>query len=115
MFLKFKPSIPEIEPTELKQRLDQEQPLTLVDVREYSEANIADLPDVGQKRIPVKEFITRIEELNADDNIVVYCRSGARSGWAVERLQEMGFEKVWNLKGGVLAWRNQVDPTIQAY
>ena len=115
MFLKFKPSIPEIEPTELKQRLDQEQPLTLVDVREYSEANIADLPDVGQKRIPVKEFITRIEELDSADNIVVYCRSGARSGWAVERLQEMGFEKVWNLKGGVLAWRTQVDPTIQAY
>jgi adenylyltransferase/sulfurtransferase len=115
MFLKFKPSIPEIEPVELKQRLDQEQPLTLVDVREYSEANIADLPDVGQKRIPVKEFITRIEELDPEANIVVYCRSGARSGWAVERLLEVGFDKVWNLKGGVLGWRQQVDPTIQAY
>ena len=99
----------------MKQRLDQEQPLTLVDVREYSEANIADLPDVGQKRIPVKEFITRIEELDPEANIVVYCRSGARSGWAVERLLEMGFDKVWNLRGGVLGWRQQVDPSIQAY
>ena len=70
---------------------------------------------MGQKRSPVKEFITRIEELDPEANIVVYCRSGARSGWAVERLLEMGFDKVWNLKGGVLGWRQQVDPTIQAY
>ena len=115
MFLKFHPAIPEMEPAELKQRLDQQQPVTLVDVREYHEKNIADLPEIGQKRIPVKEFITRIEELDPDDNIVVYCRSGARSGWAVERLHEMGFEKVWNLKGGVLRWRDQVDPSIAAY
>ena len=115
MFLNFKPRIPEMEPTDLKARLDQEQPLTLVDVREYNEANLSDLPQVGQIRIPVREFITRVEELDPDDNIVVYCRSGARSGWAVERLREMGFEKVWNLKGGVLAWRKQVDSSIAAY
>jgi adenylyltransferase/sulfurtransferase len=115
MFLRFKPAIPEMEPSELRDRMDQEQPLTLVDVREYNEASIADLPEVGQKRIPVKEFITRVEELDPEENIVIYCRSGARSGWAVERLVEMGFEKVWNLRGGVLEWRNQVDPTLAAY
>ena len=115
MFLRFKPAIPEMEPSELKDRMDQDHPVTLVDVREYNEANIADLPEVGQKRIPVKEFITRIEELDPSENIVVYCRSGARSGWAVERLVEMGFEQVWNLRGGVLEWRNQVDPSLAAY
>jgi rhodanese-related sulfurtransferase len=115
MFLRFSPQIPEMDVTDLKARLDQEQRLTLVDVREYNEANISDLPEVGQIRIPVKEFITRIEELDPEDNIVVYCRSGARSGWAVERLREMGYEKVWNLKGGVLEWRSRVDPSIAAY
>ena len=115
MFLRFTPAIAEMEPAELKERMDQDQTLTLVDVREYNEASIADLPEVGQKRIPVREFITRVEELDPEDNIVVYCRSGARSGWAVERLREMGYEKVWNLKGGILLWRQQVDPTIAAY
>ncbi|TVP42395.1 MAG: hypothetical protein EA350_16010 [Gemmatimonadales bacterium] len=107
--------IPEITPTELRARLDREHPLVLVDVREAWEMRIADLPDVGQHRIPVAEFEGRVGELDPDAAVVVYCRSGARSAWAVRQLKERGFEQVWNLKGGVLGWREEVDPSLEAY
>jgi sulfur-carrier protein adenylyltransferase/sulfurtransferase len=108
-------SLPHMTCTELATRLEQEQPLVLVDVREPNEIQIADLPPVGQHRIPVGEFLDRMGELDPEDNIVIYCRSGARSGWAVQQLIEKGFEKVWNLKGGILAWKEEVDPSVQAY
>ena len=108
-------NIPEMTPTELEERLKQEQPLLLVDVREPHEIQIADLPSVGQLRIPVGQFLDRLEELDPEENLVIYCRSGARSGWAVQQLQERGYEKVWNLRGGVLSWREDVDPSLTAY
>lgn len=109
------PEIPEISAAELKERLDREQPVVLIDVREPFEADIADLPAYGQRRIPVNEFEDRMDELDPDDAIVVYCRSGARSGWAVQRLQERGFGSVLNLRGGILGWRDEVDPSLRAY
>jgi len=108
-------TIPEMTPTELRDRLDREHPLVLVDVREAWEIQVADLPDVGQRRIPVAEFEARAGELDPDEAVVVYCRSGARSAWAVRQLRERGFEQVWNLKGGVLGWREEVDPSLEAY
>lgn len=107
--------VPEITATELKTRLDQDQPLVLVDVREPFEKDIADLPEVGQKRIPLNDLEERVHELDPDDNLVLYCRSGSRSRWATELLMDKGFRKVFNLEGGVLAWREQVDPSLQAY
>ncbi|TVP58953.1 MAG: rhodanese-like domain-containing protein [Gemmatimonadales bacterium] len=101
--------------TELKARLDQEHPLVLVDVRDPHERQIADLPEVDQHRIPVGEFLERTGELDPDEPIVLYCRSGARSLWAARHLAERGFEQIWNLKGGVLAWREEVDPTLREY
>ncbi|TVP73943.1 MAG: rhodanese-like domain-containing protein [Gemmatimonadales bacterium] len=109
------PEIPEMTPTELRDRLEQEQPLVLVDVREPHEREIADLPESGQHRIPVGEFEARIQELDPDDAVVLYCRSGARSMWAAKQLAARGFEQVWNLKGGVLGWRDEVDPSLEAY
>jgi sulfur-carrier protein adenylyltransferase/sulfurtransferase len=106
---------PELTPTELKERLDHHHPLVLLDVREPHERAIADLPEAGQKRIPVGELLERIGELDPDENLVVYCRSGARSRWAVNQLRERGFEKVFNLEGGVLGWREQVDPSLEEY
>jgi len=46
---------------------------------------------------------------------VVYCRTGSRSGWATRLLKERGFEEAFNLKGGVMAWRDEIDPTLRAY
>lgn len=100
---------------ELKDRLEQDQPVTLVDVRETFEKDIADLPDHGQIHIPLGEFPHRIHELDRDRPIVVYCRTGNRSAWAAQFLQSRGFEAVWNLSGGIMAWRDEVDPSLQAY
>lgn len=107
--------IKEISPRELKDRLDRGDPLVLVDVRERFERLLADLPESGQIQIPVKEIPSVTSELDRDSEIVMYCRSGPRSAWATERLMEMGFKRVWNLRGGVLAWRADVDPNLAAY
>lgn len=107
--------VPEITPTELKRRLDSGDVPVLVDVRELSEASIADLPEHGQFRIPTGEFAERFSELDSDSDLVVYCRSGGRSAWAATVLLQHGYSSVLNLKGGVLGWRLEVDPTLQAY
>ncbi len=107
--------IQEIDPLELKERLDRGEPLVLVDVREPFERALADLPDYGQRLIPVKQIPFAAHELDSDAEMVVYCRSGPRSAWATERLMEMGFRRVLNLRGGMMAWRNQVDPSLPGY
>lgn len=108
-------TVPEIAPTELKARMDAGDDLLLVDVREPYEAKIADLPDVGQLRIPTGEFADRFAEIDADREVVVYCRSGSRSAWAATVLTASGYDRVLNLTGGVLGWRAEVDPSLAAY
>lgn len=107
--------VPEITPSELKERLDAGDVPVLVDVREYREAQIADLPPHGQLRIPSGEFVQRLDEVESDADVVLYCRSGARSAWATAILLQRGYPRVLNLKGGVLGWRAEVDPSLRAY
>jgi adenylyltransferase/sulfurtransferase len=107
--------VPEITVTHLKERMDAGDVPLLVDVREYYEADIADLPESGQLRIPMAEITERVGEMDRDAELVLYCRSGARSDRAVRFLLRQGYTKVYNLKGGMLAWRNEVDPDIPAY
>ena len=109
------PGVPEIEPTELKARMDAGDAPVLLDVREPYEKDIADLPEVGQLRIPLGDVAARFGELSRDDELVVYCRSGGRSGSVVQFLQAQGFEKVINLRGGVLGWQEDVDPSLTRY
>jgi rhodanese-related sulfurtransferase len=109
------PQVPEITATELKERLDNGQPIILVDVRHPKEYAIADLAEYDPVRIPVDQFVARMDELDQDENVVVYCRSGARSEWAVRHLMAAGHTKALNLDGGILAWREQVDPNMTAY
>lgn len=108
-------SVPEITPTELNARLESGNVPVLLDVREPFEAEIADLPELGQLRIPTGEFATRVSEVEQGPEIVVYCRSGARSEWAANILMANGHERVLNLRGGVLGWRTDVDPSLRAY
>lgn len=108
-------SVPEITPSELAERLERGDVPLLVDVREPFEAGIADLPEHGQVRIPTGEFLHRIDEIEADGDIVVYCRSGQRSEWAAKLLVKHGRKRVLNLAGGVLRWRLDVDPSLRAY
>jgi sulfur-carrier protein adenylyltransferase/sulfurtransferase len=107
--------VPEITPTELKARIDAGEVPVLVDVREYYEADIADLPELGQLRIPTAEFVARLDELDPDSELVLYCRSGRRSEWAARILMDRGYERVINLKDGVLGWREEVDPDLPKY
>ena len=109
------PGIPEITPTELKARLDLKDPLVLVDVREPHEPGIADLPEAGQVLIPLREIPNRADELDPESEVILYCRSGARSGKALLLLRERGFTRLLNLQGGVLKWREDVDPSLRAY
>ena len=108
-------TVPEITPTELKARMDAGEAPALVDVRELYEAEIADLPDRGQLRIPQGQLQQRLQELDPSREYVLYCRSGNRSAWATAMLRQSGYEHAVNLKGGVLAWREEVDPTLEAY
>lgn len=82
----------------------------LIDVREPSEYDASNL---GGKLIPLAMLPERIDELNADQLIVVHCKSGGRSSRAVEFLLSKGFEKVKNLKGGITAWHNEIDLVAQ--
>lgn len=107
--------VPEITASELKERLDAGDVPVLVDVRELFEAEIADLPDYGQLRIPRGEIPQRLDELDPDAELVIYCRSGARSAWATEILKQNGYDRVSNLQGGVLGWRAEVDSSLTAY
>ncbi len=108
-------NVPEIAPTDLARQLDDGVDITLVDVREAWERDVADLPDHGQVRIPIAEFPARFAEVPKESSVVLYCRSGSRSGWATEFLRGQGWENVLNLSGGVLGWRADVDPTLEEY
>ncbi len=105
--------IPEITPRDVKKMMDERKPFVLIDVREPHEYQICRIP--GSKLIPLGEFPKRMNELNSADEIVVHCKMGARSAQAVGLLQKAGFRKIHNLKGGILAWADQVDPSVPKY
>ncbi len=107
--------MPSISPSDLSARLDAGDQIVLVDVREPYERDIADLPDHGQLRIPVAELPGRVGEIPQESEVVLYCRSGGRSGWATQYLVSQGYESVLNMSGGVLGWRAEVDPTLEEY
>ncbi len=105
--------VPELTATEVKKMMDEKKPFVLIDVREPHEYQICKIP--GSKLIPLGEVAQRMHELNSADEIVVHCRSGQRSAQAVEFLMKAGFGKIHNLKGGVLAWSDEVDPSMPKY
>ncbi len=105
----------EITPTELKERLDAGERLTIVDVRESHEWAIGriDAPDV--RFIPLGDLPSRMHELDTADDIIMQCRSGVRSAKGLAILQGAGFRKLRNLTGGILAWSDEVDPSVAKY
>jgi adenylyltransferase/sulfurtransferase len=103
----------EITVTELKAKLDRGDNFQLIDVREPYEWEIARIP--GAKLIPLGTIADRAVELDPNAEIVLQCRSGKRSATALEILQQKGFTNLTNLKGGILAWADEVDPTVQKY
>jgi len=103
----------EITPKELKAKLDRNDRLELVDVREDYELDIAALPYT--KWIPLRELGDRVGELDPGTETIVYCRSCSRSAHAVEFLRRNGFGHARNLTGGILRWSDDVDPKVEKY
>jgi adenylyltransferase/sulfurtransferase len=103
----------EISVTQLKALMDQGAAPYLLDVRTPAEHQFCRLPH--STLIPMHELPTRAAELDAHADTVVYCRSGGRSHFAVQYLKKLGFTKVRNLVGGVLAWSDQIDPSMPKY
>ncbi len=107
-------SMNEITPTELKQRLDAGDDVQIIDVREQNEYDVARLPN--SKLIPLGQIVNRMSELDTERDTVVHCKGGGRSARAIEALQRVGFKgKLSNLKGGIGAWSNEVDPSVPKY
>jgi molybdopterin/thiamine biosynthesis adenylyltransferase/rhodanese-related sulfurtransferase len=103
----------EINPQQLAERIKSGEKITLIDVREPHELHISQLE--GARLIPLGEVAARLSELDTADEFVVICRSGARSGRAVELMLAAGFRKVKNLRGGINQWAKEVDPTLPIY
>jgi adenylyltransferase/sulfurtransferase len=103
----------QISPPELKARLNQGDPLVLIDVREPHEYAICRLE--GARLMPFSTFAEQVHELNSADETVLLCRNGLRSLQVVQLLWEAGFRKLYNLAGGLDAWATQVDPTMPRY
>jgi adenylyltransferase/sulfurtransferase len=108
--------IPETTVQDLKARLDRGDRVFVLDVREPNEYQICRI--AGSTLIPLGELPKRLEELPAGPDapdIVVHCKMGGRSAKAVRQLVDKGFTRVQNLKGGILAWIDQIDPTQPKY
>jgi adenylyltransferase/sulfurtransferase len=104
----------EITATELKARLDRGDDLQIIDVREPNEYQVARLE--GSKLIPLGQVVTRKDEIDEGRETVVHCKMGGRSAKAIEALQRSGFKgRLLNLKGGITAWSNDVDPNVPKY
>jgi rhodanese-related sulfurtransferase len=104
----------EITATELKARLDRGDDLQIIDVREPNEYEAARLE--GSKLIPLGQVVARKDEIDESRETVVHCKMGGRSAKAIEALKRAGFAgRLVNLKGGITAWSNDVDPNVKKY
>ena len=104
----------EITPRELAALLQTDDRPYLLDVRNPNEVAIASIPGTD-KVIPVDQLAERLNELDTSLEIVVYCRSGVRSGRAVDLLKSAGFRKLKNMVGGILRWADDVDTSVAKY
>lgn len=106
-------TLPEISPQELKQKLDANESILLLDVREPSEYDIVHLEDA--RLIPLNTLPHHIENLPSDQEIVVYCHHGQRSLYATAYLHQNGFTEAKNLSGGIDQWASEIDSTLPRY
>jgi sulfur-carrier protein adenylyltransferase/sulfurtransferase len=102
-----------VDAVQLKEKLNRGDQFTLIDVREPHEFQICRIP--GSTLIPLGQLPNRLSELDPNADIVVHCKSGARSQKAVDLLKQHGFKNARNMTGGILAWSDKVDPTVPKY
>src|SRR3712207_1103297 len=107
-----KNGVPEITVQELKQKMDNGEDINVLDVREPHEYEVA---NIGVKLVPLGELPRRLAEFDQNENFAIHCKTGGRSAKAVKLLQDAGFGNVYNVKGGITAWSDEIDPSVPKY
>ncbi|MCZ4243295.1 rhodanese-like domain-containing protein [Pedobacter punctiformis] len=103
----------EISVQELKQKIDAKEDFQLIDVRETFEYEVSNLEG---ENIPLGGILIEADKIAKDKPVIIQCRSGKRSAAAVMQLeQQYGFDNLYNLKGGILAWQEAFDPNMPVY
>lgn len=103
----------EITAQELKSKIDSGEDFQLIDVREDNERQFT---NIGGDHIAMGNVVNNLDKISQDKDVVIYCRSGSRSGQVVGFLEmNHGFKNLYNLKGGILGWADQVDDSIKKY
>jgi rhodanese-related sulfurtransferase len=98
---------------ELQQKMEKHEDFQLIDVREDFEYEMSNL---GGKLIPLGRILTEADQIAKDKPVIVMDRTGRRSFAAIEQLeQQFGYDNLYNLEGGILAWSEAIDPSIQIY
>lgn len=111
--LKTSTNMKEVTVQELKSLLDTKADFQLIDVREPHEFDICNL---NGELIPQGDIPSSVDKIAKDKQVVIHCRSGARSGNMVQWLEKNhGFTNLYNLKGGILAWAKEIDPSVPTY
>ncbi|MDF2436371.1 MAG: moeB [Bacteroidota bacterium] len=102
----------EVTVSELKKMQDEKADFQLIDVRESHELEICEM---GGEHIPMGDVMENLDKISKDKKVVIHCRSGARSGAICQALENEGYNNVYNLKGGIIAWANEIDPSLTKY
>lgn len=103
----------EVTVQELKAMRDSKKDHQLIDVRESHELEIC---QIGGEHIPMGDVMNQVAKIAKDKPVIIHCRSGARSGTVINILEkEFGFTNLYNLKGGILAYADQIDTSLQKY
>jgi len=102
----------EVSVQELKEKKDKGEDFQLIDVREDFEYEMSNL---GGLLIPLGGILIESEKIDKNKPVVVMCRSGKRSAAAIMQLEQLGHTNLYNLRGGILAWADEIDPTINVY
>ena len=101
----------EITPAELRRMKDAKERFVLIDVREPYEVELC---TIGGTSLPMSQLVDRIDEIPKDVPVVIHCRSGSRSAAVIDALSSRyGYTNLINLKGGILAYGAQVDPSLK--
>ena len=103
----------EVSPETLKDKLDNKEKFTLLDVREGWERTAASIEP--SKHIPMGEIPAQVQELDPEEEIIVYCHHGVRSMNVTAWLRQQGFENVASLRGGIDRWSRTIDPKTPTY
>jgi len=102
----------EISVQELKEKLDKGEDFQLIDVREDFEYETS---NIGGQLIPLGGVLIEADKIAKDKPVVVMCRSGKRSAAAIMQLEQLGYTNLYNLQGGILAWKAEIDPELNVY